>query len=320
MNGHRTLRMSRPPGNRLKVLHISNHSQLRCGIQNFGYQLTTALRLAGCEVTDWDAYYPVLHAREEAGEAGYLPVDWTTYDVIHLNWHPAASNIYQPGHFPGGPPIFSVFLHDIPPWSTCPVVEAVDVVVLAELFPEMPAQKVLVVCPYPVVDWVTDLPPQNEVFTVGVTGVRGDGFEAVTKACRDHDWILNAKPPDQWLTLEDEIRRLARSTVNVCWYAGDRGLSGAASTCLASRRPLLINTSPMLRHLPSGGGILKAAEGFDVGYVLSQLNHSWLRREESIAHLTWANAAEVLIEAWTLARDATRTYHAPIVLGQSEAQ
>ena len=76
----------------LKILHVSNHSRQRCGIANFGYQLSTALRLLGHSVTDWDAEYSTIYEKIQRQEPAYLPADVATYDVVHFNWQPITTS------------------------------------------------------------------------------------------------------------------------------------------------------------------------------------------------------------------------------------
>ena len=162
------------------------------------------------------------------------------------------------------------------------------------------------VVPNPVPDWVDDLPPPNDEFTVGITGVRGDGAAEVRAVCERHGWRLNASGKE-WLSIEDEIRRLARSTVNVCWYTGVRGVAGASSICLASRRPLIINHSPMLAHVRGLPGVWQVE---DLGKLLRWALESWqlygtgraLAAQNIPYTLSWTTAAAKMIAAWEEAR------------------
>lgn len=233
----------------MRILNLLNQDAGRCGIANFARQVTTALTRAGAEVAEWNANYSEIYRRREAGEpySGYFPPDLPSYDAVFLGWHPGAMNHYTEDHFRAARAagvVTAVYLHDIPPWSGCPLAGVADVLFSAE--PWHPDCHVI---PYPVIDWVGDLPPANPDFTVGWSGVRGDGLEDLREICEQRGWELNASDPGEWLSIEDEVRRLARSSVNVCWYREGRGISGAASTCLASGRPLLVNHSPMLAHL-----------------------------------------------------------------------
>ena len=293
----------------LRVLHPYNMTAGPCGIANFAQQWSTALRRAGCAVTDWNANYSVIHAREEAQEAGtYLPADAATYDVIIIGWHPAALNTYTADHFPVESRL-CVYLHDLPPWSRCPFEDRANLLVTSE---PHPTRKTLVL-PYPIVDWVNDLPWPNAAFTVGWTGVRGDGQAELKAACATHGWQTNFSNPAVWLSIEDEIRRLARSTVNVCWYHEGRGTSGAASTCLASGRPLLINHSLMLRHLQNGG-LVRRRSG-TLAEALRPLATQWhgdhyrwewdvdaQKADLSLTERSWSAATDRLLTMWECTR------------------
>lgn len=287
----------------MRVCHISNFSVPRCGMSNFGYQFSTALRRAGHEVTDWDGCYPVIHLKEEQQDPGgtYLPADAADYDVIHVNWHPATINHYGAGHFPAGP-ILSVYLHDIPPWSGCPFFDRAEVRITSE-----PLDGCLEI-PYPVADWVTDLPDPDPAFTVGWTGIRGDGLDELKSVCVRRGWALSLSDPDHWLSFEDEVRRLARSTVNVCWYHMGRGRSGAASTCLASKRPLLINQNIMLGHIQNRLGVYTAARATTLEACLEviaeQPRADLVGPFQTCEELSWSRAATQITHAWEEARRA----------------
>jgi hypothetical protein len=283
----------------------------RCGIANFAEQCSTALRRAGAEVTDWNANYSSIYARREAGQPTYLPDDAADYDVILLGWHPIALNTYGADHFPAGP-LLAVYLHDLPPWSACPFEDRIDYVMTSEAY-----AKSACVLPYPVPDWVTGLPDPADIFTVGLTGVRGDGHAEVREVCARYGWAVNASG-ETWLSLEDEVRRLARSTINVCWYHEGRGIAGAPSMCLASRRPLLVNTSPMLRHLhghfsqvisviPDSTGSPEAclravAQGAYGRHYLTRESP-----EDATLRLGWGGAATYLLEQWAERRAERRS-------------
>lgn len=231
----------------LRVLHLSNHSRPRCGIRNFGDQLSHALRLAGCVVTDWDIEYSHMYALIQRGEPAYLPLDVLDYDVVHYNWHPITTNTFHAGHFPwdrATGPLLSVYLHDIPPFSGCPFHDRADVRITAE--PSPGCHEV----PYPIADWLTDLPqPDPAQFVVGVAGVRGDGIDEVRAVCAAHHWPVLEPNRTQWLPFDDAVRHQARATVNVQWYHEGRGKSGGACQAVASRRPVLLNDSEMFSHL-----------------------------------------------------------------------
>ena len=282
----------------MRVLHITNVSAGRCGVKNFGQMFTTAMRRAGCEVDEWDAEYSAIYARIQRGEPSYLPDNMDRYDVVHLNWHPITLNTYGTGHFDHIRGVKSIYLHDIPPHSGCPCLPAFSVRMTSE-----PSEISTLEVPYPICDWVDPktLPPPNEEFTVGISGVRRDGFDAVVEVVERNGWILNASEPDAWISQEDEIRRLAKSSVNVCWYHEGRGLSGTPAMMLGSRRPLLINNSPMLRHLRGIEGVIYQPE-HDLEYMLVQLQvtlDGWLTSQQGVdSALSWSTYAPKVLAAW----------------------
>ncbi len=284
----------------MRVLLVTNLSAPRCGIQNFGVQTATALRRAGAEVTEWDGTYQAIY------EKPYLPDDAASYDVIHFNWHPVTINHYTPDHFPAGP-ILSVYLNDLPPWSSCPVFDRAAVRFSAEDHPGC------LTLPYPIADWVTDPPDSAEVFTVGWSGVRGDGAKEIAHACKELGYQTNA-PDGVWRSFEEEVRRLARSSVNVCWYHEERGISGGASQVAAARRPMILNGSPMFRHFHpyslefyferSTG---RTATLIELPALLVEAYADWKQRRmiepcTILKDLSWSTAATRMLEVWSAAR------------------
>lgn len=290
----------------MRICHLTNVSATRCGIRNFGDQLSLALRHAGHEVLDWDIEYSYIYALIQQQQPAYLPADVLTYDVVHHNWHPITSNTFGPGHFPwpsGSGPLVSVYLHDIPPFSGCPFHDRAEVRFTAEPSPGC------VEIPYPIADWLTDLPePDPTVFSVGVAGVRGDGIGLVREVCASHNWPVIEPPRDGWLSFDDAVRHQARATVNVQWYFEGRGKSGGASQAIASCRPVLLNHSAMFSHLASYGDCLYIRE--DLETALEEIHRDW--QESVLCHphrvirergwLSWGVPA--FIHAWKEALDA----------------
>lgn len=216
----------------MRVLHVSNHSAPRCGVQFFGQQCSAALRAEGVDVVDWDGYYPAVHAREEQRQPSYLPDDLFSYDVIHFNWQPGTLGHYLPDMLPPGLP-YSVFLHDLPPWSTCLILDRMRTVFALEDFPGA------VEIPPPAPDYRPAVQRAPEV-TIGRSNIRDAGREELAAICARHGWVLNDVSPT-WLTEAEEVDRLARSWVNVVWYTENRSRGSAAMMCAAAGRPLLLN-------------------------------------------------------------------------------
>lgn len=265
----------------LRVLVLGNFSAAPCGIRNFADMTLGGLaHTPGVSAVAWDATYDLVYARREAGLPTYLPPDAESYDVIHHNWHPIAFNTYGAGHFPwpkGTGPLLSVYLNDIPPWSGCPFIDRCEAVIAAE-----PTPVATHVMPYPIPDWVDHLPPVAQDFTVGWAGVRGDGADLLAEVCAARGWATNCNAPGEpWAPPEVEIRRRARSTVNVCWYHQARGIAGTPAMHLATRRPLLLNDSPMFapwwaEPLYTGGLYLAHGhEGGPLEHTLERIRVDW---------------------------------------------
>ncbi len=83
----------------------------------------------------------------------------------------------------------AVYLNEVPPLSVCPMVDRAEVV----LGPE-PHPSVTDVLLYPIPDWVEDLPEPPARFTVGWSGVRGDGAAQLRGVCETYNWATNISP------------------------------------------------------------------------------------------------------------------------------
>jgi len=279
----------------MRVLHISNHSSGRCGVSLFGLQCSAALRAEGIDVVDWDGHYPPLHAREEQGLPSYLPNELHTYDVIHLNWQPATLNHYQSGMFPAGIH-HSVFLHDLPPWSTCVFLDRMNTRFALEPFEG--ATEI----PPPAPDYRSSVQRASAV-TIGRSNIREAGRDQLADICRRYGWDFNDSSPE-WLTEEQEVDRLAKSWVNVVWYTENRSRGSAAMVCAAAGRPLLLNSeSQRFGHLHTYS---------DVVYYrrLDQLEDALIEIVEQVSlglatvptrmadDFSWRKAAKKMIATW----------------------
>lgn len=279
----------------MKILLVYNATSPRCGIRNTGEQWTTALRHAGCTVDVHDGTFPTDR---------WFPADVATYDHTLLIWNPQTIN-----HYTGAPPESwparekcSVLIGEIPPYATCPFLDRFTHVWTVD--PSEIATWTLMV---PVPDWVTELPPADPIFTLGVSTIRGEGLELLEGLREAHPgWALNL-PDGRWRSTDDEVRRLARSTVNLCWYASVRNeRASAPALCVASRRPLIINTSPMLSHLQGlpGVGFAWSVKELDELLAWTARQH---RRGDRIAEVEypeawrWSAVAQKAIEIWRAA-------------------
>lgn len=288
----------------MNILLIGNLSDRKCGFQNFSHQTVTALRRAGHTVTAWDGVYSNTYARREAGLDPFFPEDKDTYDVTHVIWHPATMNHYSGvtalSRWPKG--VLSVW--NGCPAASCPFTGEMDI--RWGVLGREPEHHQLW---YPIPDWVDDLPQPNAEFTVGNSGVRGDGVGLITEICARRGWQTNLSDPAVWLTQEDEIRRLARSTVNVCWYGkahDDR--SGAAMVSLGARRPFLCNDVMMMTHLKPFSDVYFARdEQGDLECWLTLIEDDFQRGKLTYPKAVydfyrWSRAVTVLEEGWQACR------------------
>lgn len=296
----------------MRVCVIANFSDRRCGFQNFAVQTVTALRRAGHLVTAHDGTYSTVYARQQDPTCpdSFFPADIADYDVVHVIWaaqtlnHYAGADWTKPrliSWWDGGPSNCCC------PFEWSPQVKWTCYDRRAEGYIESW---------YPVPDWVEDLPEPNPVFTVGATSVRGDGVGEIRAVCEAHGWATNlpAEGSEVWIPLEDEVRRLARSTVNVSWYQTPplwKDKAGAPSMALASGRPLLITRDALLEHLWDApdlyhGRILQHG-GPGLGECLEAIERDWqaglLRMPTATAEqLAWQHAVRQYEEAWRAAR------------------
>lgn len=291
----------------MKVLVIGNFSSRRCGFQNFSVQTVTALQRAGVDVTAFDGTYDAVYARQQQGIDGFLPWDVERYDIVHVIWNALTLNHYSGANWSwcqrtswwnGGPSD-----------ATCPFDAAMQI-----RWSDYPQDGFHYLW-YPVPDWVEHLPEPAETFTVGVSTVRGDGAALVKSICEQYGWALNFPEPDQWLSVEDEIRRLAKSTVNVCWYRTPpiwHNRASAPSMLLASGRPLLINNDPLTAHLHDARDVYHVfsehreddAGRLDIALFALYQAQRWnplMRPMTSRAALAWSTAVARMIDVWRAA-------------------
>ncbi len=290
----------------MKIAVISNHSTRRCGFAKYSYETVTALARAGHQVVAWDGVYEKVYARREAGEESFLPPDAESFDVIHVIWHANTMNHYNGATWPKGP-VLSLW-NGGPSDAYCPFADAFDV--KWSCYPLEGHRDHW----YPVLDWVKDLPPTAEEFTVGATSVRGDGISEIIEVCGRRGWATNLPVPDQWLSLEDEVQRLAYSTVNVCWYNTPdiwKDRAGAPATALASGRPLLITRDSLLSHLWDAPDIYHGRhakrEGKGIDDALQLISEDWEAHMLRIPRATqkqfsWTRAVQTFEEGWAACR------------------
>lgn len=279
----------------MKVLLVSPFSNPRCGEAEFGRIWARELRAVGVQIFEWDGYYPAVYDRGHR----YMPADAHLYDLIHVNWGPANMGHYQPEHFPSGVPL-SVFLCDVPPNSTCLLHDRADLLMSAEWYDG--AEHI----PHGIPTYEGPFGPVPTGVTIGTTGIRDDqGSTALQDALRLRRWGTNNVDPSVWLPTDEEIQRLSRSTFNACWYKETgRGISMAATFCLASRRPLLVSASSMFDYLrPWEHEIYFAPPDSSVqtqlDMVLYDVHRGIDRRPQSVLdELSWKNNAMKIKHLW----------------------
>jgi len=275
----------------VKVLLIYNASDRRCGYQNFGTQMAKALIRAGVDVTVWDGTYSVVYARGHQ----LLPSNVHDYDLVHIIWHAMTMNHYNGADWTG---LKTSIWEGGPSDAYCPFLDAMQI-----RWSDYPRQGFRYL-DYPVVDWIDDLPPPASTFTVGASSVRGDGVGDIIEICEQQGWATNLPDPTQWLSAEDEIRRLAKSTINVCWYRTPpiwKNHASAPSTLLAAKRPLLINHDLLVEHLHDAPDLYHET---DLPRMLKRLEW-WQSRGlplkqplESAERLSWTRAVDAYLSGW----------------------
>lgn len=283
----------------MRVLFITNSSTQRCGVRVYGELWMQALREAGVEIDEFDGTYSAIQARG----GGYLPGNVRDYDIVHLNWDPQAINHYLLRHFlPHDPPL-SLFLHDVPPNSTCPVFGSASLVMAME-----PGKGITVIeHAVPRFDHIVTMPPLN-IPVIGAAGIRDDpGIKEVEALCKKKGWLFNGPSPT-WLTNGEEIARLSMSHVNVCWYhTSGRGKSMAAMFCVAAKRPLVLSCSTMFSNLwPYReelyfGDIHKDERDFTVKELEWQVEGALLGQkvpETARVELAWSRRAQEIKSLW----------------------
>lgn len=291
----------------LKILVVGNFSDVKCGFQNFSMQTVRALLNAGHDVCPYDGTYSVVYARQQdplTSPYAFLPPGAWDMDVIHTVWHPATLNHYNGADWEGlrrnqRRPILSVWNGCPAAW--CPFTDLMDVR-WGVLGREEGHRQIW----YPIPDWVEGLPEPDKEFTVGYSGVRGDGLPLLKEVCEQQGWKTNFSEPGVWLSQEEEIRRLARSTVNVCWYSAEHDdRSGSAMVCLASKRPLLVNDVPMMTHLKpyTEADVYMPACGLEEALLQLRVtareqSEILLKPKQILSDLSWSSAVTVLEEGW----------------------
>lgn len=309
----------------MKILIIGNLSDQRCGFQNFSCQMKWAFLRKKKSFSDptmhfWDGTYSKIYERQQrnAPHAGFFPpcadtkADLAYYDVIHIIWNAMTMNHYAGADWAkfARAGVTLSWWDGGPSDASCPFEEWMQV-----KWSDYPREGYHYMA-YPVPDWVKDLPPAADTFTVGASSVRGDGIAEIREICAKEGWATNLPTPGVWLSVEDEIRRLARSTVNVCWYNTPplwKNRASAPSMLIAAQRPLLINDDPLVDHLAYYTDVYRWPRQ-DLGKH-SYLPHA-LRQMQRLAgkggglvapqhafnDLSWSKAVDQFLSVWEGAR------------------
>lgn len=301
----------------MKVLLIGNLSDKRCGFQNFTQQMITALRRCpGVQLDVFDGTYTEVYARQQRPETqhlGLFPGNVLEYDVVHLIWNAMTMNHYSGAPWASltGAGVVTSWWDGGPSDSSCPFIDHLQV-----RWSDYPRDGYHYMH-YPVPDWVYNRPEPANVFTVGASSVRGDGVAELRHNCEQLGIALNLPVPGQWLSVEDEIRRLARSHVNVCWYNTPplwKNRASAPSMLLAALRPILVNNDPLVEHLktytPSQGvyhgtrtpghspSMVECLAGLQRMYASGTLSAPFVPYND----LRWESAAQEFVNVWAAYR------------------
>lgn len=276
--------------------------------------MATALESRGdVELTLYDGTYSSVYARQQDPNRvydGFFPIDIGTYQVVHIIWNALTMNHYAGAHWQllqqAG--IVTSWWDGGPSDASCPF-ESVMQVKWSD-YPR-PGYHYMY---YPAVDWIDDLPDPDAAFTLGASSVRGDGVAAVREIAERYGWHMNLPVAGQWLSPEDEIRRLARSTVNVCWYHTPplwKNRASAPSMLLSARRPMLVNDDPLLEHLKDYGEDQGVYHGYKDTHNGPGLEQSLLYLQKLWRHnglkcptrpwfdLRWSKSLRTFMDVWT---------------------
>lgn len=284
----------------MRILVVANFSDVRCGFRNVADQTVIALQRTGHEVTPWDGTYPAVYARQQLGQDAFFPPDVGAYDVVHVIWNALTLNHYAGADWSGCR--VTSWWDGGPSDASCPFKDAMQI-----RWSDYPRDGYHYL-DYPVPDWVTDLPTPPKAFTIGMSSVRGDGVAQVQAICEQYGWAFNG-PTGQWLSIEDEIKRLARSSLCVCWYRTPpiwHNRASAPSMLLASGRPLLVNEDPLVAHLRVAPDVYHSHEGM-LEQALLTLENGWKHGTlnypvKTADQLSWTRAADAMVRVWKESR------------------
>lgn len=287
----------------MKILFITNNAQ-RCGIAEYGRHHANALVKLGHEVT-------VVFAPVENGPP-YIPQQVNEdFDVCHVNWHPMTLGHLHFVHLDDANiarRLTSCFFHEsVPHWEKTG---------FPKLWQDMDASpaRTLKYCSEPMDGAIffrvpvwdirprTIYHPLDERPVIGYSGIRRDGEDRILFACEKNGWAPNG-PSAEWLRPDEEVDRLALSTVNIIHYHG--GYSGQASAVgpiLAAGRPVIINSNRMLKTWAMFDGYgLYLRDDLEAGVreVLDDLKHRHAEFPTELAdRYSWHKMAQQMTHQW----------------------
>lgn len=300
----------------MRVLLVSNSEQTRCGISLYGKRQYQAMKGLGVDITDWSALYPK-----------YLPPDVEEYDLVHFNFHPHTINHIQAQHLPKRPRLSGLFHEARPDWlrdENRAFLPSLWYAIEMKMASEDVEGCRTFYTPVPDVNpeewrfrfWDAEGGVTNPPIMIGNSSIRRDGMDWVEQAVIDHNrdapanhhWAISYSPSseDGWLSDQEEVDRLGLCDVLIAHYhSGYLGQSAGAATMLAARRPLIINSGPMVRTLwkyaegpnPQLYKIEDAEEAINT--VLEDLRHGRARYPLRLAEeRSWTNQAKLMLSWW----------------------
>lgn len=288
----------------MRVLFCTNSTQ-KCGIANFGRLHYDSLIAADVDVTLWHADYPK-----------YLPEDANEYDIVHINSHPLVLNHIQPQHLPNKPKISYLF-HEVPNhwWEANEfpdVWHRADIRLTEEPIPGWEGDGKTFYWQMPVPDYIPigGVSPLTGAITddvlIGQTGIRGEGLDRLIPACRKNGWRLSKSGDWGWLSMEHELERLARChLVASHMHSSYSGQSSSVLTAIASRRPVLLNSSRLLHQIwkcdQALAQELYRIEDIEEGVnaIISDIRAGVEKRPYQLAEkYSWKNQTKVLLNIW----------------------
>ena len=303
----------------MRVLLVSN-TTLRCGVAQMGRRMYGALiqtggvdpggdHWKGTQVAKWTeksyldnavVWWPADHPYD-------IPEVGDEFDVIHLNYHPGTVGHIRPAK-PAGAKL-SVYFHE--PGTGQEWWDLADLRIVSEPYI---SDKVVKYLPVPVPDYLpknfvqfqgAHVPmehyrPGDSSVHIGHSSIRRDGIDWVAPVIERHpDWRLECS--SEWLSDPEEIERLAACDLTIFHpHSGNLGQSSAVVMGIAARRPLLINSSPMLRTLHGNPEVYQyedPEEGVEV--ILRDLREGKARYPLRLAEeRSWKRAAQQLVSWW----------------------